>query len=107
MRAEREKVALRMDEVRRQHERDSETAQEQIALNNSLHDIELAIGRGQEYHADEPDVVRVDMQSIEIQLKRVAELASCKGNGGGMLAQIKNFNAFLERSALALEARQV
>ena len=107
VRAEREKLALRMDEVRQQHEKDSQAAIEQTALNNSIHDIELAIERGERTSSDNSDEPGTHFASVELKLKRVAELASNKGNGGGILAQIKQFNAFLERSALALEAKRV
>ena len=106
VRGERESIALRMDEVRKQHERDSEITSQRNVLNNSLHDIELAISRGKENnHHEHGEKKTIDLATVELQLNRVGELASNKGNGGGLLAQIKSFNAFLERSALALEAR--
>jgi hypothetical protein len=40
-------------------------------------------------------------------LRRVANHVSNKGDSGGMLRQIKQFNAFLERAALALEGRKI
>jgi hypothetical protein len=43
----------------------------------------------------------------DLLLKRVANEVSNKGDSGGMLRQIKQFNAFLERAALALEGRKV
>jgi hypothetical protein len=43
---------------------------------------------------------------IELVLKRVAGEASNKGDSGGILKQAKEFNAFLERAALALETRR-
>jgi len=47
------------------------------------------------------------MIGIELILKRVACEVSNKGDSGGMLKQIKEFNAFLERAAIALEGRKV
>jgi len=49
---------------------------------------------------------RGQMSGIELVLKRVASEVSNKSNTGGMLKQIKDFNAFLERTALALEMRK-
>ena len=43
----------------------------------------------------------------DLLLKRVSNEVSNKGDSGGMLRQIKQFNAFLERVALALEGRKV
>jgi hypothetical protein len=43
------------------------------------------------------------MDGIGLLLKRVAGQVSNKSDSGGMLRQIKEFNAFLERTALALE----
>lgn len=39
-------------------------------------------------------------------LRRVAAEASSASNEGGVLKQIKAFNAFMERAALALEGRK-
>lgn len=46
------------------------------------------------------------MVGAELLLNRVAGEVSNKSDSGGMLRQIKDFNAFLERAALALEARK-
>jgi hypothetical protein len=47
------------------------------------------------------------MSGIELLLTRMAGQVSKKSDSGGMLRQIKDFNAFLERAALALEGRKV
>jgi hypothetical protein len=44
---------------------------------------------------------------IELLLKRAAGEVSSKSGSGGTLKQIKEFNAFLERAALALEGKKV
>jgi len=44
---------------------------------------------------------------IELLLKRVAGEVSSKSGSVGTLKQIKEFNAFLERAALALEGKKV
>jgi hypothetical protein len=57
-------------------------------------------------HAPEVDE-SPDMVGTELLVKRVAGEVSNKGDSGGLLRKIKEFNAFLERAALALEARKV
>ncbi|KAF7856050.1 hypothetical protein EAF04_010006 [Stromatinia cepivora] len=102
VRAEREKVALRMDGIRIAHEKDSYDAQQREVLNTTVHDIELAVERGKSTsdHTDD------GKSNIEFILKRVASEASSASDDGGILKQIKAFNAFMERAALALEGRK-
>lgn len=106
VRAEREKVALRMDEIRIRHENESFAANELIALNTSLHDIEVAVGRGKQESQRVPAGAGSDLVPFEMQLRRVANLASQKSESGGALKQLKDFNAFLENAAKALETRR-
>lgn len=47
----------------------------------------------------------VEMDGIELLLKRIGGGLSNKSGSGGILKQVKDFNAFLERAALALEGR--
>lgn len=47
-----------------------------------------------------------EMVDTEVLLKRVAGDVSNKGDSGGLLRHIKDFNAFLERAALVLEGRK-
>lgn len=47
------------------------------------------------------------MIGTELLLKRVAGEVSNKGESGGLLRKIKEFNAFLQRAAEALEMRKV
>jgi hypothetical protein len=46
------------------------------------------------------------MIGTEVLLKRVADEVSNNSDSGGILKQIKDFNAFLERAALVLESRK-
>jgi hypothetical protein len=73
----------------------------------AVHDIELAVERGKssKFHND-PDRGG-DLMGTDYLLRRVANHVSNKGDSGGMLRQIKQFNAFLERAALALEGRKI
>jgi hypothetical protein len=72
-------------------------------LNTTVHDIELAVDLGKSSHADDAR----EMTGTEVLLNRVADEVSNKSDSGGILKQIKEFNAFLERAALVLETRKV
>ncbi|TGO22499.1 hypothetical protein BPAE_0165g00140 [Botrytis paeoniae] len=102
VRAEREKVALRMDGIRIAHEKNSHDAQQREVLNTTVHDIELAVERGK-LSSDNTDDGKTN---IELMLKRIASEASSASDDGGVLKQIKAFNAFMERAALALEGKK-
>ncbi|KAK6613924.1 AT hook domain-containing protein-like protein [Botrytis cinerea] len=102
VRAEREKVALRMDGIRIAHEKNSHDAQEREVLNATVHDIELAVERGK----SSSDTTNDGKTNIELRLKHIASEASSASDEGGVLKQIKAFNAFMERAALALEGKK-
>jgi hypothetical protein len=115
-----------MDEIRIRHENETKKAQvrffvlcgdtiivaltvlivfeqERDALNTTVHDIELAIDLGRSAQINDTP----EMTGTEVLLKRVADQVSNKSDSGGILKQIKEFNAFLERAALVLESRKV
>jgi hypothetical protein len=125
IRAEREQVALKMDEIRIRHENETKKAQvrflalrgdtiivaltvltvseqERDALNTTVHDIELATDLGRSAQINDTQ----EKTGTEVLLKRVADQVSNKSDSGGILKQIKEFNAFLERAALVLESRK-
>lgn len=66
----------------------------------------MAIDLGKQRQNDAADQ-STEMIGTEVLLKRVAGEVSNKGDSGGLLKQIKDFNAFLERAALALEGKKV
>ena len=71
-----------------------------------MHDIDLVMERGQaaaELTASEQK--EADLANLELMISRLAEQASSKSDGGGTLKQIRDFNAFLERTASVLEHR--
>lgn len=71
-----------------------------------MHDIDLAVEKGlaaEELSAAEQG--KADLANLEFLISRVAEQACSKSGQGGTLKQIKEFNAFLERAAAALEGR--
>jgi len=67
-----------------------------------VHDIELAIDLGKSSEAEDAG----EKTGTEVLLKRVADQVSNNSDSGGILKQIKEFNAFLKRAALVLESRK-
>lgn len=71
-----------------------------------MHDIDMAVERGR----DAPELSRAqekkaDLANLELLVARITDEASSSSSAGGMLQQVKNFNAFLERAAVALETK--
>ncbi|KAL3418537.1 AT hook domain-containing protein [Phlyctema vagabunda] len=112
IRSEREKVALKMDDIRSRHEKESLEFEKRNTLNTSMHDIELALERGKSSLPSAPAAkqkpkdaeTEVELAGIEVLMKRIAGEVSSTSAEGGILAKIRAFNAFLERAAVALEA---
>ncbi|KAH6650625.1 hypothetical protein F5144DRAFT_477899 [Chaetomium tenue] len=106
IRAEREQVALRMDAIRIRHEADSKQALRHISLSSAMHDIDMAVEKGQAAPELSPaEQKKADLANLELLISRVADQACTKSDGGGALKQIREFNAFLERAAAVLEGR--
>ncbi|RBA19076.1 hypothetical protein FPRO05_10005 [Fusarium proliferatum] len=106
LKAEREQVALKMDAVRIKHEEDTKESKYRLDTSAIMHDIDMAVERGR----DAPELSRAqekkaDLANLELLVARITDEASSSGSAGGMLQQVKNFNAFLERAAIALETR--
>lgn len=80
--------------------------QDQLGLSSALHDIDLAVDRGRQA-ADLPpaEEKKADLANLELLVSRLAEQGSSKSDTGGTLGQLREFNAFLERAAVALEGR--
>ncbi|KAF5571684.1 hypothetical protein FPHYL_218 [Fusarium phyllophilum] len=106
LKAEREQVALKMDAVRIKHEEDTKESKYRLDTSAIMHDIDMAVERGR----DAPELSRAqekkaDLANLELLVARITDEASSSSSTGGMLQQVKNFNAFLERAAIALETR--
>ncbi|KAL7790051.1 hypothetical protein V8C37DRAFT_385275 [Trichoderma ceciliae] len=106
IRAEREQVALRMDAIRIKHEADTRESKYCLNASSLMHDVELAVEQGREA----PELSRAaqkeaELANLELLVSRVSEQASSSSFTGGMLKQVKDFNSFLERAAMALESR--
>lgn len=71
-----------------------------------MHDIDMAVDQGREA-ADLSARARkeAELGNLELIISQVAENASSSGPTGGLLHQIQDFNAFLERAATVLESR--
>ncbi len=70
--------------------------------------MELAIERGRTQQQASNGSTAADAASgdeLELFLRTVADKASSASSGGGLLHQVKDFNAFLERAATMLENR--
>ncbi|KAK1636137.1 hypothetical protein BDP81DRAFT_429100 [Colletotrichum phormii] len=106
IRAERDQVALRKDAVRIKHERVTEEALNQLSLSSQMHDIDLAVERGRAAPELSPaEKKTAELANLEILISRITDQACTHSDTGGTLKQVKDFNAFLERAAIALEGR--
>ncbi|KAF5025665.1 hypothetical protein F66182_2271 [Fusarium sp. NRRL 66182] len=106
LKAEREQVALKMDAVRIKHEEDTKESKYRLDTSALMHDIDMAVERGR----DAPELSRAqekkaELANLELLVARITDEASSASSAGGMLQQVKDFNAFLERAAIALESR--
>ncbi|KAH6884522.1 hypothetical protein B0T10DRAFT_131530 [Thelonectria olida] len=106
LKGEQEQVALRMDAVRIKHEEDTKESKYRLDTSSVMHDVDLAIERGR----DAPELSRAEQKqaelaNLELLVSRISGEASSNSAAGGMLKQVKDFNAFLERAAIALETR--
>ncbi|KAE8378924.1 hypothetical protein BDV26DRAFT_178783 [Aspergillus bertholletiae] len=110
LRKEREGVALRTDAVRRKHSAEENAGLARTNINNSLHSLELALERSQNRTASDADDSGSAEPSLtvglEFMLRNVADNVSSRASGaqGGLLNQIKAFNAQLEAAARTLES---
>ncbi|KAG9254853.1 uncharacterized protein F5Z01DRAFT_98842 [Emericellopsis atlantica] len=106
LRKEREQVALRMDAVRIKHEDDSKEATYLLHTSSTMRDIDAAVAAG-EMAPELPTKAKreAELANLELVIAQVADQACTSSAGGGMLSQIKEFNALLERAAGVLESR--
>ncbi len=71
-----------------------------------MHDIDLAVEQGQgAAELSRAAQKAADLGNLDLLLARVVDEASSASPAGGMLRQVTEFNALLERAALALESR--
>ena len=71
-----------------------------------MHNVDLAVHQGRAAPELTPaEKKKADIANLELLIARVADQACSGSDGGGVLKQIRDFNAFLERAAVMLEAR--
>ncbi|OQE30570.1 hypothetical protein PENFLA_c003G02005 [Penicillium flavigenum] len=99
VRRERENIALQMDAVRSRHIEGEKAKSSRSAISNSLHSLELALDRNKQRSASaDPST------DLEYMLRTVADVSSrAPGAQGGLLNQIRVFNAQLEATVDRLE----
>lgn len=71
-----------------------------------MHDVDLAVEKGLAARPlSEKEESRANLANLDFLVSKVAEQACSRSGQGGTLKQIRDFNAFLERAAAALEGR--
>ncbi|KAL3494952.1 hypothetical protein BJX62DRAFT_21302 [Aspergillus germanicus] len=102
VRREREAIALRTDAVRREHMIAEESRMARSTISHSLHNLDLALERGQNRTTGEDESLTA---GLEFRLRNAAQNVSstAPGTHGGILNQIKRFNAQLEETVRQLE----
>ncbi|KKK17860.1 hypothetical protein ARAM_007382 [Aspergillus rambellii] len=103
IRREREAVALKMDAVRMEHTHEEHSRMVRSTINHSLHTLDLALERGHTRPEASHDPTLT--AGLEFRLRDAAQNVSSAASGaqGGLLNQIKLFNAQLEAAARRLE----
>ncbi|PGH11849.1 hypothetical protein AJ79_04646 [Helicocarpus griseus UAMH5409] len=103
VRRERGAVEERIEEVRRRFGEEEGERREHDTLNNSLHDLQLAIDRGRRVDdGDEQNASANPAVGLEFMLRAVAQDVSSSApgaQGGGLLDRVRRFNEQLERAA--------
>lgn len=70
-----------------------------------MRDIDQAVAEGRDAPELPPKVQKeAELANLELVVAQVAEQVG-RSAGGGMLGQLQDFNAFLERAAVALESK--
>lgn len=71
-----------------------------------MRDIDLAVAQGREAPELSAKAQKeAELANLELAVAQISDLASSAGSTGGLLSQIRDFNSFLERAAVALESR--
>lgn len=86
----------------------TDTLMTQFLLNTSniMRDMDKAVTQGREAPELPPKARKeAELANLELMVAQVTDQVSSTSAGGGMLSQIQDFNAFLERAAVALESR--
>lgn len=102
LRRQREETALKCDNIRARNQTIEAEGKETYELSEQLHELEMLIEK------PELDDERGVGDGLEYMLRSVAmTVSSDAGAGNGLLAQVKDYNRQLERTALLLEGREL
>ncbi|KAF4124883.1 hypothetical protein GMORB2_3722 [Geosmithia morbida] len=94
LKGEREQVALRMDGVRAKHESDTKDANFLLNTSTTMRDIDLAVSHGREApELPERQQKEAELANLELAVAQVADQVSSASPRGGLLGQLKDFNA--------------
>uniref|UniRef100_A0A093VJC9 Inner kinetochore subunit AME1 domain-containing protein n=1 Tax=Talaromyces marneffei PM1 TaxID=1077442 RepID=A0A093VJC9_TALMA len=105
VRRQRQEITLRMDAVRRKHGEEENAKMSRNVINNTLHNLDLTLDRNRNRAADGVESEGNGVTGLEFLLRSVSEnvSSSAEGSYGGLLRQVKAFNAQLEMTARKLE----
>lgn len=71
-----------------------------------MHNIDLAVEQGRDAPEISPGQQKqAELANLELLVSQISEEASSASSTGGILDQVRSFNTFLERAAVALESR--
>lgn len=71
-----------------------------------MRDIDMAVSQGKQApDLSERQQKEAELANLELAVSQVADQVSSSSPNGGLLSQLKEFNAFLERAAGVLESR--
>ncbi|KAG5917070.1 hypothetical protein E4U61_003039 [Claviceps capensis] len=106
LKGEREQVALRTDAIRIKHESDSAKCMSRLNASALMHDIDLVVQQGREAPELSQAAERTaELGNLDLVLAQISDQVSSISSTGGLLQQVRDFNAFLKRAANALESR--
>jgi hypothetical protein len=75
-------------------------------LSTAMHDIDAAVEKGSTAPSLSGNAAKeAELANLELLVCSIADQACSRSTAGGALQQIREFNAFLERAAVALESR--
>lgn len=71
-----------------------------------MHDIDLAVQQGREApELSQAAERKADLGNLDLVLAQISDQVSSLSSTGGLLHLVRDFNAFLERAANALDSR--
>ncbi|KAL7275835.1 hypothetical protein RUND412_001216 [Rhizina undulata] len=104
LKQEREKIAVKIDNVRKTHEFATASSNIQLLLSTAFENISGTVERAKARQASEmPEDKDSPMEGLDALLRKVSAVVTGGGSdGGGLLAKVIEFNKFLERAETVL-----